>query len=128
MAQEARQETTIILKNTSKPKDNLTSTERRSIEALEKNGALMVLVTCEMAALSTDHPTNLFTDHRSSIIYKDCICWELQSYFSLAVELTVFQRKGSKCRPPACRQASHLLKIFLHTRRSSSLETLAISL
>jgi hypothetical protein len=42
-AEEIRQETVRILKGSRKPKDNLTSAERRALRALKTNAALTVL-------------------------------------------------------------------------------------
>jgi hypothetical protein len=48
----------------------------------------------------------------------DCLCWEFVSSSFLTVQLTLFNSRASKCWPPAS-QASNLLTIFFHARRST---------
>jgi hypothetical protein len=53
-----------------------------------------------------------FTAHVASL------CWEFGSSSFLAVQLTLFNGRASKCWPPASNHASDILTIFLHARRT----------
>jgi hypothetical protein len=55
------------------------------------------------------------------------MCWEFGIDISLTVHLTSLYRTVSKSPPPATKQASKLMKIFLDTDQSCCLEMLASS-
>jgi hypothetical protein len=44
---------------------------------------------------------------------------ELSVFFALHFNVTMFDRESLKCQPPASKQASHVLKIFLDMKQSS---------
>lgn len=63
-----------------------------------------------------------------STAYKACIFQEFSVCFPLHFILTMFDIRVSKCQPPASKQASHLLKIFLDVKLSSCLVILTVPL
>jgi hypothetical protein len=81
----------------------------------------------EIRSSRHSHSAHLIVSLCMALSYEAWVRREFGVRFFPAAQLTVFHRGFSKCRPPASKQASHLLKIFLDTRLSFCLEMLAIS-
>ena len=81
----------------------------------------------EIRSSRHSHSAHLIVSLCMALSYEAWVRREFGVRFFPAGQLTVFHRGFSKRRPPASKQASHLLKIFLDTRLSFCLEMLAIS-
>jgi hypothetical protein len=79
-------------------------------------------------AINTYFPTHVaehMSCHKGFIAYKASFRWEFRIRFPPSLQLTVFHRRVSMCRPPASKRSSYLLKKFLDTRLISCFEVLA---
>jgi hypothetical protein len=87
----------------------------------KKNMTFWNTMLCIHTHWANNHVPQYQTCHKKFITYADCIQREFRVHFSPAVQFPSFQRTASKCQTPDSKQASHLLKIFLHTWWSSHL-------
>jgi hypothetical protein len=87
----------------------------------KKNMTFWNMMMCIHIQWANNHVPQYQTCHKNFTAQVDCIQWEFSVHFSPAVQFLSLHRTVSKCQTPHSKQASHLLKIFLHTWWSSHL-------